>query len=682
MTLTPGGSRRLWYAASLFLLLAILHTWPLATGLSSLSRIHDDAWLNTWAVSWIAHQLPRDPLHLFDANLFHPHRGALAYTEPLIVPGLLAAPISWLGGSPLLAHNVLVLLGFSFTGLAMYALVKHWTGDHRAGLLSGVLFAFNTALLTRTAHVQALHAYWLPLAFLAFERLLTRRRPRDAAGLGLCVIGAALTSGYLVVFVSFAVGAAALVRAPDFRGRDGVRLLLQLAVAGAVTLAILLVVLRPYMAAGHRRPPVAETAEMTTALSSYLSSAALVHYESWSSGYFHRAPGILFPGVVTLVLAGVAVGRRRRTAPRGARRMLLAAAGIGFVLSLGTLTPVYAWAYEVIPPLQGLRAVNRFGLLVIFSLAALAGIGLSGFRRPAAAHRRSLVAVALIVVATAESLHGSSSYTRLDYATRVHRTLAASSWPGAVVELPIDGGMGFRRNARYLLASTVHWRPLVNGFGGFAPPGYDQAARLAGAFPAVLAVAWLQEIEVGYVVLHLHEYPDPMRLLQVLTGLEQRQDLVLEDVDGPTRLYRVRRNKARAIEALTPAPVLSQLRFVDGPADGSMLRASDGLRRAFGFQSSERFIGYLETPESTAAAPAPQVLLRLPVPMSGRFLDATTGDVLQEVTVPASTGTDPPARLYAPAGSARVLLDLLAVSGSDVPQADDRPSGAERNAPG
>ena len=528
-----------WHAPVTFVLLAVFHTWPLATGLSSRSRIHDDAWLNAWVVSWVARQIFNDPWSLFDANMFYPHRGALAYTEPLIVPGLLAAPIRWFGGSPLLAHNAMVLIGFVLTAFAVYALVRTWTGDHRAGLLSGALFAFSTVFLTRVAHLQALHAYWLPLAFIAFERLMVRRRTQYAAWLGLCVLGAALTSGYLVVFLVFALGAAALVRAWEFRGRDGVRLLLRLAGAAAVTLVVVLGVLSPYVQARHQRPPVAEATEVTTALSSYLSSAARLHYETWSGGYYHSAPGALFPGVVALALAGVAVVRRRSAAAGGTRRMLVAVAGIGLVLSLGSLTPAYTWAYDMVPPLRGLRAIHRFGLLVVFALAVLAGIGFSGLARSMSPRRRTLALVVLLVLATGESFHGVGSYARFDYAGRVHRYLGASSWPGAVVELPIFRSHEFNRNARYLLASTVHWRPLVNGFGGFAPPDFDEFARLAGMFPSVSATEWLQELGVGYVIIHTDRYPDPNRLQQDLDLLGQRRDLVLEVTDGMTRLYRI-----------------------------------------------------------------------------------------------------------------------------------------------
>ena len=80
--------RALLSAAMVFLLLTAIHTWPLATGLDELSRDNNDERLNTWAVAWIAHQLPRDPLHLFDGNIFYPNGSTLAYSEPLLIPGV------------------------------------------------------------------------------------------------------------------------------------------------------------------------------------------------------------------------------------------------------------------------------------------------------------------------------------------------------------------------------------------------------------------------------------------------------------------------------------------------------------------------------------------------------------------------------------------------------------------
>ena len=99
--------RRDWIAAhpriaslAFFIALALVHTWPLASDLAHLTR-HDnrDAMLNEWIVAWVAHQLPRAPLHLFDANIFYPERYTLAYSEPMIVQGIMAMPLLWIGAS-------------------------------------------------------------------------------------------------------------------------------------------------------------------------------------------------------------------------------------------------------------------------------------------------------------------------------------------------------------------------------------------------------------------------------------------------------------------------------------------------------------------------------------------------------------------------------------------------------
>ena len=55
-------------------------------------------------------------------------------------------------------------------------------GDRLAALVAGSLFAFNTHTLTRLPHVQALHAYGLPLALLFADRLIAPARDQDRRG--------------------------------------------------------------------------------------------------------------------------------------------------------------------------------------------------------------------------------------------------------------------------------------------------------------------------------------------------------------------------------------------------------------------------------------------------------------------------------------------------------------------
>src|SRR5688500_9648147 len=206
-----------WYAAPTCVLLAIVHTWPLATAPHQLSR-HDnaDVMLNEWIVAWVQHQLPRAPLHLFEGNIFYPAHDTLAYSEPLIVPALMGAPVRWLGGSPVLVHNVLVIVGLALSALAAYALVFAWTKDGVSSLIAPSAFAFNTHLLLRTTHLQALHAYGLPLALLATDRLVVTHRTRHAWWLALWLTVLAYTSLYLAVFGVVLTTTAILVRFPDW----------------------------------------------------------------------------------------------------------------------------------------------------------------------------------------------------------------------------------------------------------------------------------------------------------------------------------------------------------------------------------------------------------------------------------------------------------------------------------
>src|SRR5262245_49629050 len=117
-------------ALAVFIGLACLHTWPLARDPAHLSRIDNgDAMLNMWAVAWVAHELPRHPLHVFDANIFHPDRLTLAYSEAMIVQGVLAIPVIAAGGSAVLAFNLILLSGFALTGWAFCLLLRRWTGS-------------------------------------------------------------------------------------------------------------------------------------------------------------------------------------------------------------------------------------------------------------------------------------------------------------------------------------------------------------------------------------------------------------------------------------------------------------------------------------------------------------------------------------------------------------------------
>ena len=503
--------------AGLCLLLAIVHTWPLATNPATLSRNDNaDAQLNEWILAWVAHQLPRAPAHLFDGNIFYPERDSLAFSEPLIVQALMGAPLHWLGASPVLVFNLVLLLGFALTAWAGYAVAYEWTGDRTAGMLAGSMFAFNTHTLTRLAHIQGIHAWGLPLALLAADRILVHARWRDAMLLAVWMTAMAYTSGYLIVFAAIMVAVIVMARVADWWARPG-RIAILFAGATLLSAVVVLPMYLPYrrVAKLGMVRPIDTVAEFSASIGGYLASAGRIHFATWSRGFWQNAVDSFFPGFVVILLAVAAIyWTVRRRGPDGdagpqlaalTRRrivMLVAIALTGFLLSLGTRTPVYGWVYHMFPPMQGLRAAARFGNLFLLGMAVLAAFGLAGLRRRLPARHAGLIVVALVVLANLESLRAPFLYTRFEGIPKIYSLLAKE--PGRVVlaEVPFYPAQAVFENGAYVLNSTAHWRPLMNGYSGYVPGAYREYTATFWYFPQEHAIQAMRRAGVTHVMVH------------------------------------------------------------------------------------------------------------------------------------------------------------------------------------
>src|SRR5438132_11033508 len=115
-------------AAALFVVLALLMTWPLARNLRTAVAYPGDPFINTWILDWDWYATLHQPLHLFEANAFYPSHDSLAYSENLYGVALLLFPLRALGAGAITAYNVAVLLGFAFSGFAAFLLGRMISG--------------------------------------------------------------------------------------------------------------------------------------------------------------------------------------------------------------------------------------------------------------------------------------------------------------------------------------------------------------------------------------------------------------------------------------------------------------------------------------------------------------------------------------------------------------------------
>jgi hypothetical protein len=124
-----GGWREFVLALLGSIAATVLMTYPLAFHPGRLGRTDSfDGQFSIWNVAWVAHALVVDPLHVFDANIFYPHRWTLAYSEANFGAGILAIPPT--GRREIrMANNSATLPSFVLSGLGTYYLVRYLTRD-------------------------------------------------------------------------------------------------------------------------------------------------------------------------------------------------------------------------------------------------------------------------------------------------------------------------------------------------------------------------------------------------------------------------------------------------------------------------------------------------------------------------------------------------------------------------
>jgi len=536
----PAAARAL-LALAVFALLTVVHTWPLARDPAHLSRNDNgDALLNTWAIAWVAHQLPRDPAHLFDANIFYPARYTLGYSEAMIVQGVAALPILAAGGSPVLAYNLVLMAGFAFTGWAFCLLVRQWTGSWSAAYVGGSLAAFNSHVLVRLPHLQTQWVGFVAVALFALDRVVRSGRVPDAVLLGVAYALQGLTSIYLLVFTSWALLFGALARAGEWLKRHPRRTLALLALAVAVAVGLMSPYLLGYYEL-HRLTGFERGVRDQYAGSwvDYLATGSRLHYALWSRPFFHRAYSASFPGITAAVLVVLALVRTDTRRDPRLRMCAWIAVGCAAV-SVLPRAPFYPVLHRLIPLFRAVRVPAHLGQIVLLMIAVVAGFAVAGLDRRWTNRRTwPLVAVALCAAVNLEALRAPLQYTPFSEIPPVYGVLAQQAPPVVVVELPFFAPRKYSLNASYMLDSTRYWHPLLNGYSGFRPAAYTGTYEALRSFPDAGSLVALHARGVTHVVVHESEFVEEFGRprFDAIATIGSLQEIA---ADGDTHVYRLR----------------------------------------------------------------------------------------------------------------------------------------------
>jgi hypothetical protein len=513
---------------------AVVTTWPLAlhpTAYLGAPIGPGDPYLNLWILGWGMQTFVSNPGSLltgrvFDANIFHPAAGTLAYSDHLLLQSGVLAPLYAMTGDVVLCYNLLLLASLVASALAMHVFVREMTGSAGGAYLAGLAWGFGSYRFAHLLHIQLQSLYFLPLTLLFLHRVFAGRRWRDAAVLGLLYGLQALSSVYYAVIggIGLACGAIALAQTTRPRRLSALagRFVLSALVAAIVVLPVGIVYWRVQQGEGFGRN-LYQAARGAAFVDSYVQAPP--------GNVIYGRPGVWRPGpeassddpprtgperelfprvvIVGLAIAGAVAGLRGDSRPLVAA--MIAVGAIGFVLSLGPdgVRPLYAAFHRYLFGFQAIRAPARFSVLVMCALSVLGALGWQALWRSGSAARNApyvrWAAAVVFAAAVLEWLHLPVALAEAPaLRTEVGEWLRAAPGNGAVAVLPLQLDV---ENTLPMVQSLEHRRPLLNGYSGQRPAFYPALVDAISTFPSDEALLALRESDVQYVVTRDIEAP-------------------------------------------------------------------------------------------------------------------------------------------------------------------------------
>jgi hypothetical protein len=544
--------------------LTLLRFSPLLPWLAAGLHDRSDTALNTWIIAWQAHVLPRAPLALFNAPIFHPLPNTLALSEILWPVAPLAVPLLAASGNPVLVYNLFFLAAFPLAGLGAYLLALRMTGYRLAAFLAGLIYAFSPHQFGHLSQLQLLSIAWLPLTLLFLDRFWAHGRPRDGFVFALCAAFQTLSAFYYGFQVVLAVGLyvgmqvvvsgqwlvvrrlSSIVHRPSYIIHRLISLLPWVALAGVLIAPFAAPYWRVRGELGLERS-IGETLRNAATLEEWVRPPA-ANLLYWALPGLASAEGGLFPGVIPIGLAALGLLiRRGRWAGRGFWLLLALTAvilSLGPQLKLtaadpGGLALPFGWLYEHVPGMTAIRAPGRFANSAFLALAMLAASGACAVITQSARLRRgdgqagslryiTTTLLALLILAAIGYAGGLGRFAVQPMppaAAPLYAWLAGQ--PAApIIELPLTSEMAAppanstraSTNSaavdtpssawpdynllRYQYFQTGHWQPTADGYSGFVPPHHRELGLTLAHFPDVRSLALLAGLGIERVIVH------------------------------------------------------------------------------------------------------------------------------------------------------------------------------------
>ena len=533
-----------------FTVTVLVVTWPLALHLNETLPLGTEQeatvpLLNTWTLWWVADRTTHGFAQFWQAPIFYPSEGTFTFSEPQPLTGLLVLIFWKLCDSPVAVYNLAVLLCLFLNGVFAYRLGRAMQVPPVPALLGGLLMIglpITQKLLGVLPLIPVFGMLWALEGFVRFGRNGSLRMA-VWAGVGLLI--QLFTSQQLaLLFGLFALPAGLLAL---FQSGFAPRALLKL---GSVGLAVMLLTswYAWYPFQLHQSLAFTRSDNLVAALSArpsdYFSKPLSASLAFPPKEDINSDTEGLFPGFGLILLAAWgAVNGLRQAEMRRWTWYFLGTATCAFMLSLGVHSPidggaVLALLRDWVPGFHELRSPFRFTILVQICLILLSLQGLASLSRLPRFSVNMFALWLLATVALAENFSLPQPLASLSKPSPPSWATWIKSHGGSHIlgHVPFPTGLhvsDYQIETERMLAQIIHHKPLVNGYSGYFPPGYNQFQfDMAKNFPSSFLICFLgNELQVDTLIIDLpwyEEHKDQMAQFKELSRVLYRdKDVVI-----------------------------------------------------------------------------------------------------------------------------------------------------------
>jgi hypothetical protein len=224
-----------------------------------------------------------------------------------------------------------------------------------------------------------------------------------------------------------------------------------------------------------------------------------------------------------------------------------------------TFPVVYVPLTRIVPGLDGMRVPARFYAFVSLAIALFAARGIDALldrlrwlrapRRGLAGAAACILAVALAIELAPRPVNWVPLLREEDFPP-VYEWIAHQPDVRAVLELPIR--RNWRENAA-MYYSTLHWKPIANGYSGYEPWSHQWISGSIHLYPDRRAVDLLRRMGITHVLAHTDEIRQRGQSgagevedfeRDLASGPDRELDRVYEDPESEIRVYRILRTPA------------------------------------------------------------------------------------------------------------------------------------------